>query len=83
MGTTIEHASPALPLPLLSTTATCAGILSAVTTHMTPLDVSPLSHLARPTTKNVASFPRSYSHSPLVQCSLDPDFGITWDDHVI
>ena len=70
MGTTIENALPASPLP----------VPSAIVTHTTPSDVSPLGHLISPNAKNVASFPQGHSHSPLVQCSLDPNFNILCND---
>ena len=70
MGTTIQNASPASPLP----------VLPSIVTHTTPLDVSPLGHSISPAAKNVASLPQGHGHLPPVQCSLDPNFGISRND---
>ena len=70
MGTAIKNALLASPLP----------VPSAIATHATPLDVSPLSHSISPNAKNVASFTQGHGHLPPVQHSLDPDFGILRDN---
>ena len=69
MGTTIQNASPASPLPVPPSAVTCSVPLDAL-----PSDQS--SSLVSPAAKNVESFPHSEGHLPLVQCSLDANFGI-------
>ena len=74
--TTIQNASPASPLPVLPSVATCP----------VPSDALPPNQWLSlsPDAKIIESFPKDDGHSPLlhhsVQCLLDADFGISRND---
>ena len=68
VATTIGHASPASPLPILPPAVTRADIPPTVAPSLTPLNVSPIGHSLSPTSKKCRLFSsesRSFAPRPM------------------